>query len=574
MAYDYYRSSGPGWGTSQFQFAAPPPPPFRPQSSWGGIDYYNAHAHNADPSMYQSVMSRSRQFGALGIGRREARYWHRRVYSGMSPLTQLLPVDIGAAAAYEAYRTWKHNPFLQEPLGANSLRIGEGLVGMAVAETTRLWQYARRPMDVFGLRTASEAAASAATVLAERLLQPTIGDAEALDGGYDYRRPRRNSFNVPSVIRSSGSPYLGAGGGIPRGPDSMNLMGSAGGMGGAAGYGRRIDGTPPPFGAGGMDMPPIISPSPSPSLPDYMSGAGMARGTYTGGPPGPMPMLGGAAGPPYAGSMGSTGMPPGGAYGTGGMGSGSIGYGPGGLGSAGSMGGGSYGGAGTLGAGPYGGAGISSGPYDGARGLGPGTYGEGGTAGAVTPFPGGGRVVPPGSTVIIEHGSRRPRARRYSDSYRDLPLRQRVVEGAQEGGPGYGAAGGYGRGGMYGAGGAGYGGAGGYGSGGTRIGGGYGTAMDGGYGNAAGGGYGGAEYGVMPGEAGVYGGDGMAGSGYGGQGVYGSASGSPGSMMSAREETAGEGGRVGGMFGGLARKFEASMDARRNATGFRRGSGY
>lgn len=34
---------------------------------------------------------------------------------------------------------------------------------------TRLWQYAARPMDTFGLRAASEAAASVATVLAERV---------------------------------------------------------------------------------------------------------------------------------------------------------------------------------------------------------------------------------------------------------------------------------------------------------------------------------------------------------------------------------------------------------------------
>ncbi|KAL1937931.1 hypothetical protein VTO73DRAFT_12681 [Trametes versicolor] len=169
MAYDYYRNSGSGWGTSQFQFASPPAPPFRPQSSWGGMDYYNAHAVNADPSLFHSVMSRMGQVGSVGLGRREARYWHRRVYSGMSPLTQLLPVDIGAAAAYEAYRTWKHNSFMYEPLGSDPLRMREGLIGMAIAETTRLWQYAGRPMDTFGLRAASEAAASVATVLSERV---------------------------------------------------------------------------------------------------------------------------------------------------------------------------------------------------------------------------------------------------------------------------------------------------------------------------------------------------------------------------------------------------------------------
>lgn len=47
---------------------------------------------------------------------------------------QLLPDDIGAAAAYEAYRTWKHNSFLHEPLSADREQQREGLVGMAIAE--------------------------------------------------------------------------------------------------------------------------------------------------------------------------------------------------------------------------------------------------------------------------------------------------------------------------------------------------------------------------------------------------------------------------------------------------------
>ena len=50
------------------------------------------------------------------------------------PLAQLLPNDLGAAAAYEAYRTWKHNSFLYEPLSADRVQQREGLVGMAIAE--------------------------------------------------------------------------------------------------------------------------------------------------------------------------------------------------------------------------------------------------------------------------------------------------------------------------------------------------------------------------------------------------------------------------------------------------------
>lgn len=52
-----------------------------------------------------------------------------------TPLSQLLPRDIGAAAAYEAYRTWKYNSFLYEPLSADRERQREGLIGMAIAES-------------------------------------------------------------------------------------------------------------------------------------------------------------------------------------------------------------------------------------------------------------------------------------------------------------------------------------------------------------------------------------------------------------------------------------------------------
>ena len=53
-----------------------------------------------------------------------------------TPLAQVLPTDIGAAAAYEAYRTWKHNSFLYEPLSADRVQQREGLIGMAIAEGT------------------------------------------------------------------------------------------------------------------------------------------------------------------------------------------------------------------------------------------------------------------------------------------------------------------------------------------------------------------------------------------------------------------------------------------------------
>ena len=47
---------------------------------------------------------------------------------------QALPADIGAASAYEAYRMWKRNTFLYEPLSADRMAQREGLIGMAIGE--------------------------------------------------------------------------------------------------------------------------------------------------------------------------------------------------------------------------------------------------------------------------------------------------------------------------------------------------------------------------------------------------------------------------------------------------------
>ena len=62
---------------------------------------------------------------------------HLSELSIQTPMTQMLPADVGAAAAYEAYRTWKHNSFLYEPLSADRERQREGLIGMAIAESAR-----------------------------------------------------------------------------------------------------------------------------------------------------------------------------------------------------------------------------------------------------------------------------------------------------------------------------------------------------------------------------------------------------------------------------------------------------
>ncbi|KAI0360897.1 hypothetical protein OH77DRAFT_1517293 [Trametes cingulata] len=212
MAYNYYRTSAPGWGTSQFQFGQPWAPSFQPQPSWGGLDFYNAHAINPDPSLYSSVMARAAEFSTMGIGHHHARRWHRQVYSGLMPLNQLLPSDIGAAAAYEMYRTWKHNSFLYEPLSADRAQQREGLIGMAIAEATRLWQYTGRPADVYGLRAACEAAAAAASVLADRLLGRIGSYGSFGAGGSPYMASGGLSYAGTPIPGTPAS--LGAGGGL------------------------------------------------------------------------------------------------------------------------------------------------------------------------------------------------------------------------------------------------------------------------------------------------------------------------------------------------------------------------
>ena len=40
-------------------------------------------SHISPRAFYNSIMSRSSAFGSMGLGREEARYWHRRIYSGI-----------------------------------------------------------------------------------------------------------------------------------------------------------------------------------------------------------------------------------------------------------------------------------------------------------------------------------------------------------------------------------------------------------------------------------------------------------------------------------------------------------
>ncbi|KAJ7647512.1 hypothetical protein FB45DRAFT_201157 [Roridomyces roridus] len=165
--YSHYQSA-PGFGTNQWQAPAPPPPAFsaQPQPNWGGADFYNAHALQPDPSIYENAWDRVRNNDedADGVGVHEAKHWHRRAYGGLGDLSQMDNGSIGAAAAYEAYRTWIHNSSMSAPLSGDVERQREGLTGLAVAEASRLLQYAGRG-DHYARREVSEAAASTASIL-------------------------------------------------------------------------------------------------------------------------------------------------------------------------------------------------------------------------------------------------------------------------------------------------------------------------------------------------------------------------------------------------------------------------
>ncbi|KZT65968.1 hypothetical protein DAEQUDRAFT_768455 [Daedalea quercina L-15889] len=236
MAYAYYQSNVPRWGTQEFQFSRPPLPIWRPQPHWSGMDYYRAHAAHDDPGLFQSVMGRLSV--AMGLGFHEARHWHRRVYGGLVNIAQVLPSELGSAAAYEAYRYWKYHHPLYEPLAGDRERERDAMIGMAVAEATHLWQFTGRTFDTLGLRETCEIAAATAAQIADKVLgyDSDYSDYDSgysrsgynqdhhhsrYDDGYSHRRPRTlrrwasaNSMNgaylsAPAAAYGAATPYSG-----------------------------------------------------------------------------------------------------------------------------------------------------------------------------------------------------------------------------------------------------------------------------------------------------------------------------------------------------------------------------
>ena len=167
----YYHSNAPDtWGTSNYRFARPREPHYRPthtckshsilicrrsssphrrrhrertgllsgslheprsvSETRGDLNpYVNLVVHGR--ILYHRV--REGQYDTEGVGTREARHWHRQAYGGFGDIRTLSPRDIGHAAAYEAYRIWIHNRNLSEMRSDYGQRR-EAFIAIAIAE--------------------------------------------------------------------------------------------------------------------------------------------------------------------------------------------------------------------------------------------------------------------------------------------------------------------------------------------------------------------------------------------------------------------------------------------------------
>lgn len=198
-------------------------PAFQPQPNWDSYDFYRAHAANPDRAFYNSIFSRIKEYALTGgAGLHEARVWHRRVYSGLTDLRSVSPADLGLAAAYEAYRMWRHyHSTLFAPLGGERERERECLIALGTAEASRLWQASGRYTDAYDYREAMESAG----VTAARIAHKVLGDSSyrsfssssrrssfSSDYGNDYddrshshHRRRSSSGGYPEYLGNSPS---------------------------------------------------------------------------------------------------------------------------------------------------------------------------------------------------------------------------------------------------------------------------------------------------------------------------------------------------------------------------------
>ncbi|QRV96772.1 hypothetical protein RhiJN_24790 [Ceratobasidium sp. AG-Ba] len=212
--YNYYRQHNPNtWGTDNYTFDSPPAPRYQPQPQWRGADYYRAHNDGiADSSAFDYVWGRIKSRVSSTMSRKDAQRWHRRVYGGQVDVATMLPIEIGGAAGYEAWRFFDHHRGIyRSPLMDDYERESEALVGLAVGEAEKLWTYTNRRGDKYGKREAMEAAAAVAMKLYRKGKDSSYPQAAPYGQPYDQEPYLASDSRYPRVPRqrrsSSASPY-------------------------------------------------------------------------------------------------------------------------------------------------------------------------------------------------------------------------------------------------------------------------------------------------------------------------------------------------------------------------------
>jgi len=211
--YDYYRQHNPTtWGTQGYSPESPPAPRYQPQPQWRGGDYYRAHNDGIrDSSAFDYVWGRMKSHVTGGLSRRESQSWHKRVYGGLVDVATMMPAEIGAAAGYEAWRFFDHHRGIyRQPLMDDREREGEALVGLAVGEAEKLWNYTRRHGDKYGKREALETAAAVAMKLYSKGSYPQGGRYETPGSRYEtpgsrYETPG-SRYEEPYLMEDSRYP--------------------------------------------------------------------------------------------------------------------------------------------------------------------------------------------------------------------------------------------------------------------------------------------------------------------------------------------------------------------------------
>jgi hypothetical protein len=180
----------------------------------------------------------------------------------------MLANELGAAAGYEAYRNWAHNSSVFEPALFNDERQREALIGLAMAEATRLWNSAGRRMDRYGLQEACEAAAATVTVIMDQWLDPY-----SQPSNMSYTGSPTSSYN--SSLSSGFDPYADDEIAFRRVHSPSRRHNRLHRRRSSAGTGL--------IGGGGGAMPiPVPNAQPSYGVPMPMSGAGISPTAYGG----------------------------------------------------------------------------------------------------------------------------------------------------------------------------------------------------------------------------------------------------------------------------------------------------